>query len=337
MRVAVVHNEVGGSAAADEADVLVQAECVVGALGVLGHDSRKIACTLDLATVRDRIVEYGPDVVFNLVESLDGSGRLIHLLPFLLQAMNIPFTGAPAEAVMITSHKVLSKQIMVASGLPTPKWIGHVPMVIGNASPLSEEVVAGSTWIIKSVWEHASLGLDSASILQPESRTELEALLSARAPLLGGECFAEGFVHGREFNLALLAGPEGVQVLPPAEIEFRDFGPHRPRIVDYRAKWDENSFEYRNTPRTFDFPPGDTLLLHRLTQLAQSCWQVFGLKGYARVDFRVDDGGRPFILEINANPCLSPDAGYHAALLSAGTDFPAAVDRILQDALRHKP
>jgi D-alanine-D-alanine ligase len=125
-------------------------------------------------------------------------------------------------------------------------------------------------------------------------------------------------------------------VLPPAEIVFEGYGPDRPRIVDYRAKWDADSFEYTHTPRRFEFPETERLLLKRLTETALAAWRCFGLAGYARVDFRVDDGGRPWILEVNANPCLSPDAGFAAALERAGIPFAMAVDRILGDAAHVK-
>jgi D-alanine-D-alanine ligase len=74
-------------------------------------------------------------------------------------------------------------------------------------------------------------------------------------------------------------------------------------------------------------------LLCQLAYLARECWHGFGLRGYARVDFRVDQEGNPWILEINANPCLSPDAGFAAALERAGISFPQAVERLLDDAL----
>jgi D-alanine-D-alanine ligase len=106
-----------------------------------------------------------------------------------------------------------------------------------------------------------------------------------------------------------------------------------PRIVDYRAKWDEAAFEYHHTPRRFDFDSTDSRLLERLKTLARQCWHYFGLAGYARVDFRVDHEGNPWILEINANPCLSPDAGFAAALEKAGIAYVDAIGRIIDDGL----
>jgi D-alanine-D-alanine ligase len=141
-------------------------------------------------------------------------------------------------------------------------------------------------------------------------------------------------VEGREFNLSVLAGPDGPEVLPAAEIDFSAFPPGKPRIVGQRAKWAEASFEFQKTPRRFDFTPGDASLLNQLRRLAREAWQLFALGGYARVDFRVDDAGQPWILEINANPCLSPDAGFAGALVQASIPFSQAVARILEDAFR---
>jgi D-alanine-D-alanine ligase len=187
------------------------------------------------------------------------------------------------------------------------------------------------TWIIKSVWEHASIGLDEKSLVEGVTPEMAFSLLASRASRLGGSCFAERFIDGREFNLTLLAGPKEVQVMPPAEIVFEDYGADMPRIVDYAAKWEKNSFAYQHTVRRFDFPPGDQPLLAALAVLARRCWEAFGLGGYARVDFRVDADGRPWVLEVNANPCLSPDAGYAAALAQAGLPFTEAVRRIMGD------
>jgi D-alanine-D-alanine ligase len=268
--------------------------------------------------------------VFNLVETLDATGRLIHLFPALLEAMGLAFTGACADAIYLTSNKIRAKERMVAAGLPTPAWIGPFPQGPG---PIDTPAKGFTRWIAKSLWEHASIGLDADGIVQAAA-PEMMAILRQRAASLGGACFAEAFIAGREFNLSLIADDSGPQVLPPAEIVFTNFDPTRPRIVDYRAKWDVKSFAYQNTPRRFDFEKTDAPLLDALADIARRCWTLFGLGGYARVDFRVDAKGRPWVLEINANPCIAPDAGFAAALDRAGISFETAVDRIIADALK---
>lgn len=330
MRVAVVHNLVAAHAAPDARDVLVQAETVAGALQRRGHEPLPIACTLNLEAVRQQLAGSGAGLVFNLVEELNGHGRLIHLFPFLLDAMGIPYTGAPAEAILLTSNKVMAKERMLAAGLPTPAWHGPWPSSRSMRPPSAR----ADRWIIKSLWEHASIGLDAGSVVETDAASALEAELRQRCPSLGGACFAEEFIDGREFNLSLLAGSAGPEVLPPAEIVFEGYDADMPRIVDYQAKWEERSHAFEHTPRRFDFGSGDAELLDRLRGMARRCWEAFGLAGYARVDFRVDRAGNPHILEINANPCLSPDAGFAAAAARAGLDIDRTVARIVADAAR---
>ena len=336
MRIVIVHNAVSAESAPDEQDVLVQAEAVSEALQTLGHDTTTLACSLDLSAAKRRLASLDPVLVFNLVESLAGHGRLIHLFPALLDTMGLPYTGSQTDAVWMTSHKIMAKRLMVSAGLPTPAWVGPYPKDSISAISQNRSVNHSTPcWIVKSLWEHASVGLESGSIVGKETETELHKVLSMRAPRLGGACFAEAYIKGREFNLSLLAGSDGPQVLPPAEIVFEGYDSTRPRIVGYRAKWKEDSYEYHHTPRRFDFDSEDEALLMTLKDMAHRCWQVFGLRGYARVDFRVDDSGKPWNLEINANPCISPDAGFAAALEAAGIDYAQAVNRIIQDGMMH--
>lgn len=336
MRVSVVHNAVTDDGPADELDVLDQVDAVREALQALGHGADTLPADLELEQLRDQLEAQRPDLVFNLVESLGGHGRLIHLVPSLLDALGMAYTGAPAEAIWLTSHKVMAKERMVAAGLPTPPWAGPYPQGLPSGLSLRQALrceTAGQRWIIKSLWEHASVGLEADNVVEGACDQSLEQAMAVRAPFLGGVCFAEAFVEGREFNLSVLAGPQGPQVLPPAEIIFEGYAADQPRIVGYRAKWDADSEEFRNTPRSFDFGPDDRPLLAELQGLALQCWQLFGLRGYARVDFRVDAHGHPWILEINANPCLSPDAGFAAALARAGIKFARAVKWIVADGI----
>lgn len=327
MRIAVLHNDVPDTAPPDEKDALLQAEAVRAALLALGHETTLIPFPMDIRQVIEKFSLMRPDGVFNLVESVGGQGRFIHLAPAVLDALSIPYTGSPTSAIFLTSHKLEAKRRLRSAGLPTPPWhsTGDVP---------ADVPVPGVPFIIKSVWEHASIGLGDDSIIGAMDARELQVELERRKEQLGGEAFAEWYIDGREFNLSLLEGKEGVSVLPPAEILFRDFPVDKPRIVGYRAKWDEGAHEYHNTPRSFDFPAEDKGLLERLKTLSRSCWDLFGLRGYARVDFRVDRKGAPWILEINANPCLTPDSGFVAAAEEGRLTYPELISEILGGATR---
>src|SRR5262249_16254030 len=146
------------------------------------------------------------------------------------------------------------KQRLRTANLPTPDWA------------VSE--VAGSRlappYIIKSVREHASVGLDDHAVITIGDGATVCEQIDSRTRQTGQPCFAEQFIDGREFNLGLIGARDGPRVLPPAEIDFSEFPVGRPRIVGYAAKWDEEAIEYHSTPRTFDFTDADQPLLDRL-------------------------------------------------------------------------
>jgi D-alanine-D-alanine ligase len=330
MRIAIVHYAVKPGASLDELDTLVQAEAVAKTLGELGHEAIDVPCTLDLGELKRQLLALRPDAVFNLMESMEGSCRLIHLVPALFDLLGIPYTGASTETLYLTTNKILAKRMLSAAGLSTSPWIGPYPVETTRPADRGESVCTPDrSFIVKSMWEHASFHLDDDELIPGGDPERLWRILEERAPLLGGSCFAEAYIEGREFNAAMLDGPDGPDFLPPAEILFRDYPKGKLRVVGYRAKWNEESFEYTHTPRHFDFPPEDEGLLARVRDVARRCWDLFHVKGYARVDFRVDARGLPWILEVNANPCIAPDCGYQAALEQAGLTYKDAIARLL--------
>ena len=323
MKVLVLYNNPEDDAAVDEQDVLAQRDTVLAALSKSGYQTQSFGCTLDLDAVRRHVQEFAPDVVFNLVESLGGTDRLMPLATLLLDALNVRYTGAHSGSILATSDKLTAKQRFSSAELPTPAWV-----VPGNAIDhglVDPADIQQNQWILKPVWEHASFSMDDDAVVSVEDAAHLESRLIAREKQFGRPFFAEQFIAGREFNVSLLAG----EVLPLAEIDFSSFPPAKPRIVGHQAKWDAESFEYQQTPRRFDFAATDAPLRKRVSEIARDCWKLFEMRGYARVDFRVDNSGQPWILEVNANPCLSLDAGFSAALAQAGIRYDEAIQRII--------
>jgi D-alanine-D-alanine ligase len=324
MKIALLYNDASQDATIDERDILVQRDAVGDALRRLGHDTALLPCTLDLDAMRSQLLATRPDVVFNLVEALGGTDRLAPVATLMLESLGLPFTGAPTSALLATNDKLSAKRRLLDAGLPTPAWF--LDRWCGGAPNPSSRA------IVKAVWEHASFGMDDDAVVALGPRVDLNQLLHAREQTTGKQHFAEQFIEGREFNLTVLGGADGPRVLPPAEIDFGAFPQGKPQIVGYRAKWDAGSFEFHHTPRRFDFPEEDHPLLDQLAMLALRSWDEFALRGYARVDFRVDRAGQPWILEVNANPCLSPDAGLAAAVERSGIGYDRALGCILEDA-----
>lgn len=322
VKVVVLHSPVSPGSPPDEQDTMVQTGEIAEMLQRMGYETVPVPFGLNLEAVKEVLCEIKPRFVFNLVESVEGHDRFIYLATTLLEALNIPFTGSATQAVFHTTCKTAAKKTMEAAGIPTPPWILSDGRAYGNDR-------FPGTYIIKSVWDHASLALDQGSIVEIVGPEEGRNAIAGWAVQYGREFFAEKFIDGREFNLSVLGGRSGPVVLPPAEIRFDAFPSSAHRIVDYRAKWETGSFEFDNTPRSFDFDKKDHALIGGLERLALACWELFGMRGYARVDFRVDQEGRPWILEVNANPCISHDSGFIAAADRAGISFQDIVAGII--------
>ena len=120
-RLALLYNRPAEDADLDEADVLVQVASITQALAA-SAEVIPIGVTLDLAALDRKLQRIKPDVVFNLVEALGETDRLASLVPQLLDARGIPYTGAGSAAQLSLIDKVAFKLRLRAAGLPTPDW-----------------------------------------------------------------------------------------------------------------------------------------------------------------------------------------------------------------------
>ncbi len=297
------------------ARVLVELGYQVSQMAFDPHESEMMAA---------RIRGWQPVLVFNLVETVAGSGQLAHLACSFLQLLGIPFTGADAWSMQTTVNKLATKRMLVGSGLPTPAWLEADGS--GSWNP-------GSRYLIKPVFEDGSVAIERGSLVSCLDAARLRALIEAHSAKTGLLCFAEQFIDGREFNVSLLGQEGEAHVLPLAEMEFLGFAENGlAPMMNFDAKWTEGSYEYEHIQRTFLPQPGDGPLRDELVRIAKACWTLFGLRGYARIDFRVDGSGQPMVIEINTNPCLEPDNGIVAAASQTGIDFATLLIRIAAEA-----
>jgi len=313
----IVHGATDGRP--DEADTLEAAEAISETLRGLGFASDLVHVGLDFTPVEE-LARRQPLVVFNLVEAIGTDLRLQPFVPAVLDRLKLRYTGSGFDALVAAMSKVRCKHLLKAASVATPAWID------GIRNPLPDDTLV----LVKSDSEHASVGIDSSSVV-PASRAQ--SVIVERQRTYGGRFFAEVFIEGREFNVAMLAGPSGPEVLPIPEIVFIGYPDDKPRIVDYDAKWAADSFAYNNTPRDFGIEKSDSRLARKLKRMALDCWRVFDLAGYARIDFRVDAMGKPWVIDVNTNPCITPDAGFAATASRAGVDYPELIERIVRAAL----
>ena len=321
----VMYNQVTEKASKDEIDVLYQVDAVSTALEQLGFTVSRHPFPESPEEMFETLKETKPLLVFNLVEAVSGQGKLSYLAPSILEAMNIKYTGCPAEAIFLTTNKIVTKRLLKSCDIPTPQWI-----TIQDESGFTK----GDRYIIKMVYEDGSVGLYQDSIVTIESISQIRELLGSMKKKTGKEFFAERFIDGREINISILGENGRPSVLPPGEIKFIGYKEKNiEEILDYRAKWEEDSYEYKNTVSSNSFDSRDNALLKELKKISIECWCEFGLTGYARVDFRIDREGRPWVLEINANPCITPGgSGFIRSAAQGGLDYKAVVKRIISEA-----
>jgi D-alanine-D-alanine ligase len=273
---------------------------------------------LDLAVI-ERLPSRRPLVIFNLVDAIDGDGRLAPRVPARLDALGTTYTGCSTTGLLATLSKVGTKLKLARAGLPTPEWSAD-----GRGIDPEARV------IVKAVWEHGSLGLDETSVMRC---ADAPKAIAARTLCLATEHFAEAYVQGREFHLALLERIWGVEILPIVEILFNGAETREPKIYGYDGKWTPDSSAYISTVRRFGLEQDEPELATTLKQSALACWTLFGFSGYARIDFRVDPTGSPFIIDVNPNPYLSPDAEDAAAAAQAGLSYQDLIASIVESSL----
>jgi D-alanine-D-alanine ligase len=285
----------------------------------LGHTTQIEHFEFDPETFKTVMRKTGADCVFNLVESVYARSRLLNLPPIYLEELRLPYTGADSSAMFTTNDKVLAKSILRMLDAPSPD------LFTPGARP------QGGKWIVKARHEHASFGITQDNVVEgTKAACETAAKLTAQHEI---EWIIESFVDGREFNVSIIEGKDGPRVLPVAEIQFRDYE-NLHKIIDYKAKWDNDSFESVNTVRSYDHPKSDERVVKRMAEIAIKVWNGFGMGGWGRLDFRVDNEGTPYVVDINANPDISLDAGFMAAAGRAGMSPAEAIDHITDAALR---
>lgn len=323
MRITVLHSDVAQDASLDEQETLEQVVIISDTLESLEHDVAQLPFTTDFPALTRQLAAQSPQLVFNLVESVDGKCDDIYLAPFILQHLKIPYTGSNANNLLLTTNKLTAKKWLQAGGLPTADW-------------LTEEAIAycvflDAPYILKSICEEGSVGIYQDSVV--DDVATLKNILSARKKTHGGEWFAERYIAGREFNAAFIAAKDYVDIFAIAEITFQNIAPTVLPIVDYIAKWHVNTPTYEAIDQCLIPAKEDDQLLEKMANIIRSACRWFHLDGYFRMDMRVDDAGNIWILEINANPSLAPDAGFAAQAEHAGMTYPDLLERFIVNAL----
>jgi D-alanine-D-alanine ligase len=325
-RVLILYNEPvlppGHADAEAEREVLDTVEAVARDLADAGHAISRLGVSRDPAVLINGLEKIRPDVVFNLFEGTAEQSSSEAYVAGILEWLRVPFTGCPSQSMVLARDKPLAKHLFLGAGLPTADF-----RVIEQL-PVSD---LPSAWpvIVKPAREDASVGLDHKSVVTDQGQlAERVAFLLGK---YGPPVLVEQYIPGREFNVGILESPD-LQVLPIAEIAFAAERAGTWPIVTYEAKWAPGSSDDIATPPRC---PADVSpdLKDLLGDLARRAFRLLGCRDYARVDFRVNPEGKPFILEVNPNPDFNPSAGLSGAIVAAGLTHSQVTLQFVDNAL----
>ncbi len=326
--VLVIHNVPGAATfsaacAESDADVLDQVNCVVEALGKLGVRHRVVGVRR-LAEVTAVLAEAKERIVFNLVESLAHNDHAPYV-PALCEAFGKGCTGGDARCLDLTLDKWRTKAVLRAAGLPV---LDDVLVPVGDM-PVNGALPKG-TLIVKPVATDGSEGLHIVQSSAGNATPVTKAIKHIHQHFHQA-AMIEQYYGSREIMVPILQDGRDLAILAIGETDFSGFPPDRPRIVDYKAKWFEDSFEFRNTSSTIPARL-DAGLRERVSHAAIAAWHAGGCRDYARVDIRCDGHGNFVILEINSNPDIADDGGYAVSCIKSGIAFARFVEILVTNA-----
>ena len=307
-----------------EAGVLDEVAAVKEACEQLKIQCRAVGAEA-FADVSHILAQSPEQVVFNLVEGFYESQSDANYIPTLCRSFGKGCTGNDTHSLTSAFDKWQSKLLLQSMGLPAPK---ATIIPVGRKAKKSE--LPPVPYIVKPVAADASEGIDSYSVVAKPGVT-LEKVIAKIHTQFGQPALVEQFVGKRELNVSIVQMGDEVRVMPLAEIDFSTFTNDKPRIVGYSAKWLEDSFEYQNTPRVIPAPISQKIAQH-VRRVALDVWHALGCQDYIRVDFRLDEKGRPFIIEANPNPDISPEGGFAAALAAGHIPYAKFVEAMVTNA-----
>ncbi|MDD5092978.1 MAG: ATP-grasp domain-containing protein [Dehalococcoidia bacterium] len=302
-------------------DVLEEVETVNDALKELGYDVINVPLVPPLDEVRETIRNLDVDIFFNLFEGFAGQPDTEPIIAGMLALSGKPFTGSTSPTLFLALDKVKSKEFLIGSGVPTPRYHVLRPETMGRFD-LDFPV------IVKPPAEDASHGITVDSVVNDSAA--LARQVQKVCLNYGGSALVEEFIDGREFNSTVM-GNQDIHILSISEIVYT-LPPELPRLVTFGAKWLPGDIYFENTDPVCPAEI-DTELWDQVAETSLSAYRLMGCRGYARIDMRLDAEGRAKVLEVNPNPAIAPRSGAALQARSAGMTYAQFIKRIVSLAL----
>ena len=286
----------------------------------LGYDLRILGVSESLKKIRDSIKEFQPHVVFNLLEEFQGEAIFDQNVVSYLELLGIPYTGANPKAMIIGRDKALSKKILSYHKIRTPKF-----QVFPRNQPRKKLRLLEFPLIVKCLNEEASLGISQASVVHSEEK--LKERVQYIHSRFRTDAIAEQFIEGSEYFVGVM-GNYRLETLPVWALKFAEVGHPEKEFYSTSAKFDE---EYRDRKGISTGPAEISDELSALLQkTAKRAYKTLGMSGYARMDFRVNKEGQPFLLEANPNPDISEFDDFAESAKKKGYTYQKLLEKIIR-------
>jgi len=299
---------------------------VVTALEHLGHETQILSAPEDMKEIRRVLYSWKPGVVFNLLEEFRGEGVYVPYLLGYLELVHQPFTGCNPASLLLADRKITSKKILRYHRVPVPDWA-----VFPRGRRAKRPKKLAFPLIVKSATEHGSVGISQASIVNSDEK--LQERVEYVHDQIGTDAVAESYIQGRELNLGLV-GNRRVEALLVWELYFEKMAAGVYPIATAKVKWD---YDYQEK-RGITMGPAQNLpdgLEGKLIRMAKRVYKILGLNGYARMDFRLTEDGRLYLLEPNPNPDLAYDEDFCESAKEKGIEYEELIQRIVNLGIRY--
>ncbi len=300
---------------------------VTSTLRASGHDVRCLGVLDSLTEMRLAIADWKPEIVFNLLEEFNGIVTYDQHVVAYLELLRQPYTGCNPRGLLLSRDKPLSKQLLAFHRISSPGFA-----VIRRGTRIHVPRKLRFPLFVKSATEDASLGIAQASVVEDAAR--LKERVAFMHEQIGSDALIEEFIEGRELYVGVM-GNGRLTRLPVWEMVFGTMPDSLAAIATRKVKWDKGYREKYGiiTRAAEDLPAG---VLAQLDKLSRRIYQVLGLSGYARMDFRVAADGRVYALEANANPNLEASEDFAESARAAGIAYPELLERLMALGLSYR-
>ena len=299
-----------------------EVEYIRNVIKELGYNVRVMGVRRFTAPTVQKIQDINPDFIFNLCEAFNEESIGESYIAGFFELLKIPYTGSAPLALSLALNKKRTKQILKSAGIPVPYGI----VVDLEETPNLEDLTP--PYIVKPIREDGSAGITSKSVTSDVE--EVVGLVEKIHKEYEQAAIIEEYIEGRELTVPII-GDKHPKVLAIGEMDFSSLPKKDPKIVTYRGKWDAHD------PLDHHYPAQlDNGLQKRIEKIAIKAFKEIGARDYARVDIRLAENRRPYVIEVNANPLISPEAGFATAAEISGMKYKEVIQTIIDCALARK-